>query len=197
MMLCSCLSFGNVQRWHQSFRHSRRHGRARPQLRTEGTNVAGELLICSPAIAYDGADSVEAAASAQQRFHPGLARVVHAISQEDALTRLRLHHMCGGPDRGGGGGAPVDTQVFRPFHVSSDLLAAEAASAVATDPLTVEECEDITRVRSRPIAQACSQQTLHQRSRRFAKGRANPAARAVRVPSFAHLDPISTPQRGE
>lgn len=73
---------------------------------------------------------------------------MHDASEQDALTRLRLRHMCGGPGRDGS--AHVDTQVFRPFHFSSDLLAAEVASAVATDALTLEECEVITQVR-RPL----------------------------------------------
>jgi hypothetical protein len=103
-------------------------------------------------MAYDCAESTEASQLEQQQrqhSHPGLADVVHELSKDSALARLRLTHLCGSPARHSdarGASQPVDVQLFRPFHYCSDLLAAEAAAEVAADPLTLKDCSCTAQV---------------------------------------------------
>jgi hypothetical protein len=104
----------------------------------------GKLLLCSTALAIDCADETTISGSQKERLRDGLAAAAHALARECALTRLRLAHMCGGPRTDG---APVDTQLFRPFHFSCDLLAAEEASEVAASEISLEQVKAITQVR--------------------------------------------------
>jgi hypothetical protein len=119
--------------------------------------AAGELLLCSSAMAYDGADKTEPSQqenqqnqqTQQQYFHPGLANIVYQLSKDSALARLRLSQLCGSPNRRadpGSDSCAVDTQLYRPFHYCSDLLSAEEAAEVASDPLTLEDCKRIAQV---------------------------------------------------
>jgi hypothetical protein len=81
----------------------------------------------------------------QMQATDSLADALHSAAAASALVRLRVAHLCGAHPRGAG--APVDTQLFRPFQHSTDLLASEAAAAVAADPLDRATAAKIAKAR--------------------------------------------------